>query len=358
MVVFSVIGVIDSLLSLVIALLLSHFSGDKLIFYGFGMMFIPVISLMLTYLYVHKSYPEYKINLKKYSEKGLFKETFGFAGWNLFSAVAMMCRNQGTAIIINLFLGTIVNAAYGIANHINGALGQFTSTFQKAINPQLMKSEGMKNRDRMHSISFISSKFGVLALCLFAVPLIIEMPEVLELWLRRDIPPFTVRLTQYTLLLSIVYQYSSGLMASIQATGKIRNYTIVMGVIILLNLPISYVLLKLSYPVYYLTAAFVVLEMISLIVRIFMAHSITGMDVKKYINEVVKPTIIIIGMSLIGALLVHYGMPKSLIRLVWVCIVYGAIFIILLWIIGLNDSQKSSVTSVIRSWFKRNKTKK
>lgn len=358
MVVFSVIGVIDSLLSLVIALLLSHFSGDKLIFYGFGMMFIPVISLMLTYLYVHKSYPEYKINLKKYSEKGLFKETFGFAGWNLFSAVAMMCRNQGTAIIINLFLGTIVNAAYGIANHINGALGQFTSTFQKAINPQLMKSEGMKNRDRMHSISFISSKFGVLALCLFAVPLIIEMPEVLELWLRRDIPPFTVRLTQYTLLLSIVYQYSSGLMASIQATGKIRNYTIVMGFIILLNLPISYVLLKLSYPVYYLTAAFVVLEMISLIVRIFMAHSITGMDVKKYINEVVKPTIIIIGMSLIGALLVHYCMPKSLIRLVLVCMVYGIIFVVLLWIKGLNESQKSGVASVIRSWFKRNKTKK
>lgn len=358
MVVFSIIGVIDSLLALGVALLLSHISGDRLLFYGFGMMFIPLVTLLLTYIFVRKAYPEYKIDLKRYSEKGLFKETFGFAGWNLLGAVAFMCRNQGTAVIINLFLGTIANAAYGIANHINGALGQFTTTFQKAINPQLMKSEGMRNRQRMHKISFISSKFGVLALSLFAIPLILEMPEVLDLWLRREIPPYTVRLTQFTLLLSIVYQYSSGLMSSIQATGRIRNYQIVMSLIILLNLPVAYYLLKSEYPIYYVTAAFVVLETVSLIVRIFMAHSITGMEIKDYISQVIYPTIMIIGISSAGAFAIHCLMPKSFLRLILVCLVYGVLYMIVFWTKALDDSQRKSILEAVQKPLKHRRIRK
>lgn len=348
MIVFSIIGIFDSLLSLGIAALLIHISIDRLLVYGFGMMIIPLVTLLLTYLFVRKSYPEYKIDLKKYSEKGLFKETFGFAGWNLFGAVAMMCRNQGTAVIINLFLGTIANAAYGIANHINGALSQFTTTFQKAINPQLMKSEGMQNRQRMLSISFISSKFGVLALGLVAIPLIIEMSEVLTLWLKRDIPPFTVRLSQFTLLLSIVYQYSSGLMSSIQATGKIRNYQIVMGVLILLNLPVSYFLLKIGYPIYYVTAAFVVLEMVSLVVRVFMAHSITGMEINDFFKQVVYPTIIIIGVSAFLCLIPHVLMKQGLTRLFVTCFIYGVSYLILFWLCGINGEQRKSIIQFIQ----------
>ena len=105
-----------------------------------------------------------------------------------------------------------------------------------------MKSEGMNDRNRLLRISFISSKFSVLALAFFAVPLIMEMEEVLTIWLKDDIPPFTLKLAQYILLLSITYQYSVGIMSAIQATGKIRNYQIAMGIILLMNIPIAYIL--------------------------------------------------------------------------------------------------------------------
>ena len=358
MVVFSIIGVIDSLLTLGVASLLTYVPGDRLIFYGLGMMLIPLVVFLLTFLFVRKAYPEYIIDLKKYSEKGLFKDTFGFAGWNLFGAVAMVCRNQGTAIIINLFLGTVANAAYGISNHINGALGQFTSTFQKAINPQLMKSEGMKNRKRMHSISFISSKIGVLALSLFAIPLLIEMPEVLNLWLRRDIPPYTIRLSQLTLVLSIVYQYSSGLMSSIQATGRIRNYQIVMGLILLLNLPISYYILKLGYPIYYVTGAFVVLELICLIVRIFMCQAITGMNIHEFLRQVIYPTVLIIGPSFLACLVPFFLLSRGLIRVIVTSTIYATFFLFLCWNIALDKGQKESVHNFIHQKIQKKKNEK
>lgn len=348
MLVFSIIGVIDSLLMLGVAASLSHVPGDKLLFYGFGMMFVPLITLLLTCLFVRKAYPEYRIDLKGKKDKVLFRDVFSFAGWNLFGAVAMMARNQGTAVIINLFLGTIANAAYGIANHINGACSHFTSTFQKAINPQLMKSEGIGDRKRLCRISFISSKFGVLAICLVAVPLIIEMPYVLHIWLRREIPPFTIRLSQFILLFSIVTQYSSGLMSAIQATGKIRNYQIIISLIILLNMPVSYIVLKLGYPIYYCTAAFVVLEVFSLIVRIFMANKLTGMSINDYIRHVIYPTFLIVGISTGFSLIPHYWIGSNMSRFIITVFVYELFYIVLTWFIALDKADREAIIAKIK----------
>ena len=192
----------------------------------------------------------------------------GFAGWNLLGGLALMGRNQGVAIVFNLFLGTLANAAYGLANQISGALTQFSSTFQRAINPQLMKSEGMLNRNRLHKITYITSKFSIIALSFCAIPLLIEMEDVIKIWLHDDIPPYTVQLSQCILLLSIVTQASIGLMSSIQAVGKIRNYQITIAIITLINVPLSYVLLKFGLPIYSVAIGFVVIEFIALYVRI------------------------------------------------------------------------------------------
>ena len=355
MLVFSVIGIIDSLIILAVAMSLSHISGDRLVFYGFGMMIVPLITLLLTCLFVRKAYPEYQINLKKHKDKGLFKETFSFAGWNLFGAVALMCRNQGVAIIINLFLGTVLNASYGIANQINGALSHFSSTFQKAINPQLMKSEGMSNRKRLFEISFVSSKFGVLALCMFAIPVIIEMSAILDLWLKKDIPPYSLQLSRLILLLSIVTQYSYGLMSSIQAVGNIRAYTIVMNFIILLNLPIAYLILKNGYPVYYVAVVFVLLETCSFVVRLFMARRLTGMRIKEFLLKVIYPTIIIIGVSTGLALVPHFLMGNGFSRVIITTAVYEVVFMLGLWYLAIEKDYRKNILSRVCNCLNRRK---
>lgn len=346
---FSVIELIDSVLMLLVAFTIQYFTGDKLIYYGLCVAGIAVLTFFMKYGWCRYAYKEYRIKLTQYKGQLQTKAMLGFTGWNLFGGLAMMGRNQGVAVIINLFLGTVANAAYGVANQINGALGHFSSTFQKAINPQLMKSEGMQNRERMLRISFISSKFSVLALSLFAVPLIIEMEGVLNIWLKNDIPPFTLRLSQLILILSIVYQYSVGIMSAIQATGKIRNYQITMGLILLLNVPIAYFMLKLGYPIYYTTAAFVVLECISLVIRLYMAKHLTGMEIHDYVMQVIKPTAIIVLGPMIVALLLHHLLPISFIRLVVVCGVYGIIYMLLMWKVALEESQRSSISIKVKS---------
>lgn len=348
MIPFSVVELIGSILMLSVAFSIAHVSGDRLIYYGVCVALISILTLFMKYGWCRYAYKDYKINLFAYKNKFKIKEMLGFTGWNLFGGLAMIGRNQGVAVIINLFLGTVANAAYGIANQINGALSHFSATFQKAINPQLMKSEGMNDRSRLLRISYISSKFSVLAMAFFAVPLILEMDEVLIIWLKDSIPPFTVRLTQCILLLSLTYQYSAGIMSAIQATGRIRNYQILMGIILLMNIPIAYVILKFGYPIYYTTAAFVLLEVFSLCVRLFMANRLTEMDIVDYCNNVLIPTSIIILIPLLLSLIPYFLMEQSFLRLVIFCAIYCPTFILLMFRYALDKNQRLHIMSKIK----------
>ena len=350
MVVFAIIELIDSILMLAIAVSLKYISFDKLVYYGVGVCLISVLSYVMKSIWCHYKYSRFRINLKKYWNDLLTKEMSGFAGWNLFGGLAVIGRNQGVAIIINLFFGTVANAAYGIAHQINGALSHFSHTFQKAINPQLMKSEGMNNRNRLLRISYISSKFSVLALGLFAVPLMVEISDVLNVWLKDDIPPYSGELSVFILLFTIIYQYSMGIMSAIQATGNIRNYQITMGCIILLNVPLAYTLLKIGLPVYSVTIGYVAIELISLVVRIFMAKKLVSMPPADFWSNVLKPTLLILLPSLALCLIPHFIMTRLWPRLIVTSMVYAMAFFPLLWVFAFDKHQREQILNMIKNW--------
>ena len=348
MLTFSVIELIDSLLMLALAFGLQYVLFDKLIFYGIGVLFIALLTFFMKYIWTRIAYKRFKIELRKYRAQLQTKDMFGFAGWNLFGGLAIIGRNQGVAIVINMFMGTVANAAYGVAHQINGALGHFSSTFQKAINPQLMKSEGMNNRERLLRISYISSKFSVLALCFFAIPLIVEMNDVLSIWLKDNIPPDTVQLSCCVILLSIAYQFSTGIMSAIQAVGNIRNYQITMGVIILLNVPLSYFIIKAGYPIYYATACFVVLEIISFFIRLYFGKKLVGMPPVAFWEKVIRPVLLITVVPLLICLLPHYLIESMWGRLIITSVVYGVIYLVLVWFLAFEQEQRMRIISKIR----------
>lgn len=347
MIAFAAIELLDSLLLLVVAISIKYIPYDKLIYYGLSVCLVALINILLKWIWCRLKYKKYRINIIAYKKKLLTKEMSSFAGWNLFGGLAMIGRNQGVAVIINLFLGTVANAAYGIANQINGALSSFSGTFQRAINPQLMKSEGMNNRDRLLRISNITAKYSVLALGFLAIPLIIVMPEVLQIWLKDDIPANTMELSRCVLIMTIIYQYSQGIMSAIQAAGDIKRYQITMGIIILFNLPLSYFVLSIGLPVYYVTIGFIVLEFVSLIVRVKMSKALIQMPVKDFVTNVIKPTTFIMSISLIFGLLARFFCSAVWDSVIVTSIVSGGIFLFLLWRFDLNRDQRNKVLQKI-----------
>lgn len=343
---FSLIYILKSVLMLLLAFYLLGSPGDRLLVYGYGVLLITVLTTVLFYVYVLIRYRlEIRVDFRNGVKMPLMRTMTGFMGWSTLGSFAMLGRSQGIAFIFNIFFGTVANAAYGIANQVNGALSYFSSTFQKAINPQLMQSEGMSNRTRLIRIAYISSKFSVLVLALFSIPLIIEMPYVLKIWLGK-VPDYTLGLCQLTLILALVYQYSAGLMSAVQAVGDIKKYFIVMSILILLNLPISYVLMKMGFPIYTVMVVCIIIEFISFIVRLRQADHIVGINFNEFFRTVFLTSLVAMALAGGVAFGIHLLLSECFARVVVVSIVYVIVFLPATWFIVLNADDKEIVRNL------------
>lgn len=350
--VFALIEIIDSLLRLLLAFVLIYSPIDRLVFYSIGMGIVAVVVFTMKFLYVRYKYKYLVLKPRRYFDKKQFSKMFGFAGWNTMGSMALIGRNQGISVVLNVFYGTIINAAYGIANQVNSLMNYLSQTLQQAINPQLMRSEGMKDRERMMRISYISCKYSVLIICLPAIPLIIEMPYVYKLWLN-NIPPYSVVLTQLVLVLTIVSQYSSGIQSAIQSVGRVRSYYITVSLLLLLNVPLSYFILRAGYPPYYTVVCFIGVEIVTLITRLIFVKKYVGIEIKKYFFEVVFPTVITMVVSSVPAFFIYTTMTESFGRLVLVCSIYAISYVTLAWFLVLDTEQKKYLQSMIGKYILR-----
>lgn len=295
----AIVGVTEVLLKLGAALFLSYVQNlDKLVVYAVLLFILLFLISLVKWLYCMYKYKETKISLKRYFSRKQIKEQIGFVGWNLFGAACAMGRGHGIAIISNLFFGSVVNAAYGIANQVKAQSSFFSITVLNVLNPQIMKSEGANDRDRMLKISMMANKFGFLLLAFFAIPLMFEMEHIIQLWLGKT-PKYVVNFCVLILLGSLFEQLTVGFKSAVQSVGNIKNYQIIIGSIILLNLPLTYFFLHIGYPAEIALLIFAVIEFIVSIIRIKLTILITGLKLNTYLKRVFYPILIPVLSSLI-----------------------------------------------------------
>uniref|UniRef100_F4CBP0 Polysaccharide biosynthesis protein n=1 Tax=Sphingobacterium sp. (strain 21) TaxID=743722 RepID=F4CBP0_SPHS2 len=306
----AVVNVIETLLKLGIALLLTVLSYDRLMVYGALTALVSVVSFLLYAFYCLRKYADCSLSgITVQADKPLLKELSTFAGWNLLGTLCGLGRTQGLAILLNIFLGAVINAAYGIANQVAAQLNFFSATLLRALNPQIMKSEGANDRPRMLRLAMMASKFGFFLLAVIAVPACFEMEAILKLWLE-NVPPHTVVFCQLILIATLINQLTIGLQSAAQAIGNIKYYQIVVGTTLLLNLPIAYILLSLHYPVYAVIISYAVVEFIACVLRMFFLRHLGGLSIRTYLSRVVYreviPLIIVLLVGVLATKYIHY----------------------------------------------------
>lgn len=334
----AIVNIVEVCLRLVIALLLYVISGDKLIFYGCTMAVVSVVSLILYMIFCLKKYDECSLYIFRNVKKEMMKELTAFAGWNLFGAACGVSRTQGMAIILNLFFGSAINAAYGIANQVSAQLNFFSATMLQALNPQIMKSEGAGDRDRMLRLSMMASKFGFFLLAILAIPCIFEMPIILEIWLKH-VPDNTVIFCRLILVGIMANQLTIGLQSAVQATGNIKNYQIGVGSFLLLNVPVGYGLLWLGYPAYSLLISFIVIELIACTFRLLFIKALAGLSITEYIKKVFFREVIPV---VINVLVCYCSISLVEVRFRFIITIFVSVssFIASIYFFGLEKSEK------------------
>ena len=338
--VFAYIGIFEGFTKLCIAFFISKTTYDHLVSYAILMCFLAVTIRLIYGRYCRRSFEE--CNYSFVFDKKLLKEMFSFAGWNFIGAIASVLRNQGGNILLNLFYGPVLNAALGISSQVNNAVSGFVTNFTMALNPQISQSYSSGKKEYMQVLMYQGAKLSYYILLILSLPIIINTPYILHLWLG-DYPDFSVSFVRLTLFLtmweSIAYSMSIGLLA----TGKIKYYQICVGGINLLNVPVAYVFLRCGFSPNVVLIVAIVISQLALFARLYFVKTLLLFKVKPFIIQVYFRLLAVTAVSLIMPLFIYYYWKGSFVSFSVVSVITILTTCCTIWIIGCKDDERDLV---------------
>ena len=308
---FAYISILDVSLKLLVVYLLVVLPFDKLIILAILNLLVQLFIRYIYTLYCHRHFPESYFQFR--FNKTLFKEMFGFAGWSFWGNLAAILYTQGLNMMLNIFFGPIVNAARGIAVQVQSAVQQFVGGFQTALNPQITKNYASNNLPQMHSLMFRSARFSFLLLFFLSLPVLMETNFILTLWLKT-VPDDAVIFTQIMICISLIYTTANPCIIANQATGKVKIYQMVVGGILLLILPISYVVLKLGAPAYSVFIVHFCIESLAQFSRMYMLRKLIHLPLWQYMKNIYIPIVSTVVIAIILPLVVRMQVAEGWLR--------------------------------------------
>lgn len=283
--VFAYVSIVEVILKLIIVFMIVFFGSDKLIGYSILTFVVAFIIRTFYQMYCRKNFKESRYHFEY--DKFFFSELISYSGWNLFGNIAGVARGQGVNIVLNYFFGTLMNAAYGITMQVQSAVSIFVTNFQIAVNPQIIKTYSKGELNSTHRLISNSTKYSFFLMLLIVSPIIINTEYVLYLWLKTP-PPDTVTFVQLVLGIVLIDCLSGPMMTGAQATGNIKWYQIIVGTLVFLNLPVSWLLLKMGCDAYIVYVVYIVISFLSLQFRLYFLRKMMQFDVAEYYKQVLS----------------------------------------------------------------------
>ena len=347
---FAYISILDAFLKLAIVGMLLLTGYDRLIVYAILYTGEKLLIRVVYNLYCTRHFEESRYQW--FYEKALFKKMSLFAGWSMFGNLAYVLYTQGPNMLLNVFFGPVANAAQAAASQAQTAVGNFSRNFQVAINPQITKTFASKQLEEMHLLIFRGSRLTFCLLLLLCLPLIVEAPMVLDLWLK-EVPEGTVVFLRFLLVILLVQQTASPLIAAIGATGNIKKYEMTTGGLMLTIVPAAYVVLKMGGEPWSVFGVYLFIVILTYIATLYLTLPPIKLKLKDYINNVLRPCSIVMVISLIVPvtlkLLTGYGILFSFLNITATVIATS----VLCYTIGIDKEMKVMIKEKVYKIIKR-----
>lgn len=346
--VYAYMSILEVLLKLLIVFMLTWIAFDKLKLYGILLFAVSFIVASIYRIYCLKQFDETRFEMVK--DRALYKTLISYSGWNLFGNLAAVTKGQGVSIILNIFFGTVVNAAQGVANQVFAAINSFVSNFQMASNPQIIKSYASDDKEYMTNLVIRTSKFSFYLLFILTLPVMLEIEYILKLWLKL-VPDYTAIFTILILINALIDTVSGPLMTALQATGKIKVYQSVVGILLILILPISYLFFRFGFPPESTFYVSICIAIMAFIFRVLLTkRQIPEFSIRQYLQEIVIRNIPVVLLSILIPWMIRVNMEVGFIRLVVVTFTSLSISTIAIYIIGLKRTEQAFVRNAMNAF--------
>lgn len=349
---YSVIGIIESVLKLIVAFACVYTTFDKLIVYGVLTACIPAITLSIMKVYCHHHYEECVIAPKRYYNSQTLAEMIHFAGWNFLSTFTALISGHGSNLVLNHYFGTTLNAANGVTGQLNGQLQVFGNTLLKALNPVIVKKEGGHERNIMFKFAFTGAKMTVCLYAFFAIPFIIDRDYILQLWLV-NVPNFTSEFVQLGVIWVFCDQIGGTLGTVVNAVGRIREINIIHSSLMLFNIFLIGWAFHLGFPPQTMLIISSIISLGKLSATLFYCKKYARMSILLYMNNVFARSLLVITLVYCATYVVWNNLEMGLHRFILVCLFSSTIYTIMFYNVCLVGEERSKIRNMILNLYQR-----
>lgn len=344
---YAIVSIIDAVLKLLIVYVLPYISSDNLIMYGLLMTSISIMDFILNFIYCRTKFSELKFHVD--FKKDLFGSMLSFSGWNIFGSFAHMFKNQGLNLVLNSFWGTAINAANGVAGQVNAAVNSLTANFLTAVRPQMIKSYASGNMDYLMKMLYSTSKLTFYLVMILAIPLILEIEPILNLWLGvGKYPEETISFCRLTILITLFDSFATPISTIVHASGKMKKFQIVCSCVILLVVPLAYISSKLGGSAEMTLVMGIFITIVTQFVRLHLISSIIDFSERQYYRKVFLPTQVVFVISLAANYAIYKIMPDGILYLFILFFTAVLVSSVAIFLIGINSSEKRIILSFVK----------
>ncbi len=346
---YAILDVGQSFLRLAVLFLLYTIDYEKLIVLSVCNFIVSMLYIVGT-IYYAKKYKEAVFHYNR--DKATIKQMLSFISWLLVTVLLSLGRDNGLILLINLFFGLTINAAYGIAAQVMNMVNNFSSSFKQSVVPQLMSSYSSGDYERMKKLLYSGTKITFILLMCITMPVIFEPYAILNI-LLDEVPQYAPEFTKLVLININISSFTYFLYQGVHATGKIKMQQFAMSSIYILNLIGVYATFKLGFSFYSAIYVTIICSTLQCFLNMYYANRTFGLNILDFTKSVVLPSIILCTIISIPAYLVSNLMNQSITRIIAVALIILISITVGGYYVYMNDYERNICRKILLK-FRRN----
>lgn len=348
---FAYMSIFDVFIKLVIVYLLYISPIDRLIFYAILGLCTGIIYQVIYVVYCYIKFPECKS--KPSLDRRIVKNISVFVGWTFWGNAAVVVKDQGVVMLLNMFFGPVVNAAQGVGMQVSGVVTRFIGGFMTAVQPQITKSYASGEIDRLNNLLVKSTKFSFYLMVLLIFPIINNTRVLLDTWLV-EVPDHAVSFANIILIYTFIDCFTTPLYTAVLATSRIKVYEIGLTILYFTNIICTYIVLKLGMVPEVVFVLAVIFKVGVFLLLGHQCYKLFAFDVQSYRRlflTIILPTLLF--GTLISFCYLFFVHNDSLLKLVLFAVAFEILMLPFIWLFGLNNNERQFVTKYIRRIFNK-----
>lgn len=342
--IYAYFSLFDVFVKLGIVYVLYFTSSDRLVVYAFLLCLANLATQIINWVYCKRKFAECRYSFS--IDKQLLKKMFGFIGWAFWGNAAVVLKDQGMTLLLNIFCGTIVNAAQGVANQVNATVNRFVSNFMTAVNPQITKLYASGDYDAMNKLIIRSTKLSAFLLLILIVPIIVNIDDMLALWLV-EVPKHTGSFVTLILFYSFVDCFTSSLITGILANGKIKTYEIALTITYILNIVLAFVSLQLGMAPETLYVLLIIFKMVVLGIQLWLGRNMFRLPLGTYLKAMARYVLPVLSVGLLLILMPWHEVSGVIARISLSVLSVEIVLMLSIFSVGLEMKERRFIIDKI-----------